>query len=407
MNEKVNRKRLKASGIIALVMVGALLLIGLLELVVLGMKGKLDYLDAGKRWASRDERFAVVSLFSEADAEVSGDEAEGWVQSMDSALIAASVTPNEGARSWAWSYAADDLLEVVGTKGKVNAKTLAVAGDFFVFHQLNFKYGGGFLNDPSNPMGVVLDRDLAWRVYGAENIVGMPVTIGGVEFVIVGVTDRESTSAVYEHAYGTTPRLYMSYAGYRKVASNPVTVFEAALPNPVKGFAKNLFDTAVRVNNDTSFVIEATNRFSVKNRFENMKQLRYAWVSVNKIEYPYWENEARVYDYRAAILMIFEVALAVIAVSSLLLSFIMLRISGYTLTASVKNTWHKFADKREEKKRNQPPKAKVPKEKKVKEPKKEKKEKKSGKTEKEDNPVQPETEETTENPKKEVTNDET
>ena len=44
MNEKVNRKVLKASGIVAIVMVGALLVVGALELVVLGMKSRLDYL---------------------------------------------------------------------------------------------------------------------------------------------------------------------------------------------------------------------------------------------------------------------------------------------------------------------------------------------------------------------------
>ena len=49
---------------------------------------------------------------------------------------------------------------MTGTKGTVNAKTLAVEGDFFTFHQLAFRFGGHFLYDNSNPMGVVLDRDL-------------------------------------------------------------------------------------------------------------------------------------------------------------------------------------------------------------------------------------------------------
>jgi len=358
MSDKVNKKVLKASGIVALVMIGALLLTGLLELAVLGMKGRLDFLGAGKRWSASGDRFAVVSLYAEQGAGLTGDDAVGWARSIDAGLLEASVTPKEGARSWAYCYAADDTLSVRGTKGSVSAKTLAVGGDFFVFHQLSFKYGSGFLNDESNPMGVVLDRDLAWRVYGAENIIGMTVEIGGEEFVIVGIAERESNSGPYKKAYGDTPRLYMSYAGYRKVGSAGVTAFEAALPNPVTGFAMNIFKGAVHANESQSVMREVTDRFSLKNRFNNMKELSYAWVSVNKIEYPYWENEARVYDYRAAVLMIFEVFTAAVAVSSLLLSFILLRVSGYSVIQSGKNLWKRASEAHAKKKRERPAKPK-------------------------------------------------
>ena len=121
-------------------------------------------------------------------------------------------------------------------------------------------------------------------------------------------------------------------------------------------------------------MIEATDRFSLKNRFENMKQLSYAWVSVNKIEYPYWENEARVMDYRAAVMMLFEVGLAAVAGPALLASFILLRVSGWTLTAEVKRLWQKAGEKRKQRLRDKPAKPPKPKkEKKLKEPKKSKK----------------------------------
>ncbi|MBR5365056.1 MAG: ABC transporter permease [Clostridia bacterium] len=354
MSDKVNRKILKASGIVALVMLGALLVVGLLELVVLSMRGRLGFLDAGKRWSANGDRFAVVSLYAEQSAGLTGDDAVGWARSIDAGLLEASITPKEGASSWAYCYAADDTLSVKGPKGTVSAKTLAVGGEFFVFHPLAFKYGGGFLSDESIPRGVVLDRDLAWRVYGAENIIGMTVEIGGEEFVIVGIAERESKSGPYKRAYGDTPRLYMSYAGYRKVGEANVTSFEAALPNPVTGFAANIFTDKVRTDESRSVIREVTDRFSLKNRFANMKELSYAWVSVNKIEYPYWENEARVYDYRAAVLMIFEVTAAAVAVFSLLLSFTLLRVSGYSVIQSAKNGWKKLSEARAKKKRERP-----------------------------------------------------
>ncbi|MBR4204233.1 MAG: ABC transporter permease [Clostridia bacterium] len=366
MNEKVNRKVLKASGIVAIVMVGALLVVGALELVVLGMKSRLDYLGAGERWSSDGQRYAVISLYAEDEAGLTADDVAGWTRRMDSELLEAAVTPKEGARSWAFCFAADDMVTVTGPKASCTAKTLAVGGDFFLFHQLSFTYGSGFLNDDSNPMGVVLDRDTAWRTFGAENVVGMTVDIGGEEFVVVGIAQKESDAGPYEYAYGDTPRMYMSYAGYSKIASKSVTLFEAALPNAVKGFALNIFGKAVSTDPSRTVVLEATDRFSLNKRLENMKQLSYAWVSVNRIEFPYWENEARVYDYRAAVIMIFEIAFAAVAVISLLLSFILLRASGYTLTQSVKNAVKKLSEKREARKKEQPPKPEKTKKKKTK-----------------------------------------
>jgi hypothetical protein len=67
-----------------------------------------------------------------------------------------------------------------------------------------------------------------------------------------------------------------------------------------------------------------------------MKTLKYSWIRGDKIEYPYWENEARVYDYYCAVFMIFEVAMAALFVVSLLLSIITLRFSGYSIIYDIK-----------------------------------------------------------------------
>ena len=98
MNDKVNHKLLKASGIAALILAAAALICGILELCVLGMRNSLDYLDAGKRWSRGQERYAVVGMYTEAAAGISPDQAMGWVRSVDAGLLEASVTPKEGGR---------------------------------------------------------------------------------------------------------------------------------------------------------------------------------------------------------------------------------------------------------------------------------------------------------------------
>ncbi len=350
--QKVNHSLLKASGIAALVLAGALLLCGILELCVLGLKNRLDYLDAGKRWSADGSRYAVIGLYAEESAGISPDSAEGWTHSVDAKLSEASVTPSEGGRVWTYCYGTDAVVSVTGPKGNANAETIAANGDFFVFHRMKFRYGSGFLNDPGIPMGVVLDRDLAWRVFGAENVVGMTVTVSGEEYTVVGIAEKESSAGAYERAYGSAPRMYMSYAGFSKIGAGNVTFFEAALPNPVKGFAYNIFTDSVPRNEDSAALVEATDRFSLKNRYDNMKELAYAWVSANKIEFPYWENEARVYDYRAAVMMLFEVAAAAVAGAALVLSFVFLRISGWSLIDQLKKLFSKLAEAWKRKKKD-------------------------------------------------------
>ena len=357
MNDKVNRKQLAASGIAAIVFAVSVVLLGIFEGIVAGMSGSLDFLDAGKRWSADGERFAVLTLYTEESAALSADQVETWLRAIDTKLLESSVTPKENARSWAYTYAAEETMTVTGTRDKASAEVIAAGGDFFVFHPQELVCGSFFLNDASNPDGVVIDEDLAWKIFGAVNIVGMELTIDGIPFTVTGVSRRASDSGIYDYTYGERPRMYMSYAGYVKVRGDKahITMLETALPNAVKGFAQNIFRGSVTVNEETMAVQEATERFSLANRYSNMKILKYSWIRENKIEYPYWENEAKVADYRCAVLMIFETALAALAVCSMLVSFVLLRISGYTVTDSVKNLYHKSKKKRK-KKRPAPPK---------------------------------------------------
>lgn len=183
----------------------------------------------------------------------------------------------------------------------------------------------------------------------------MEMTVDGVPFTVTGVSRRASDSGIYDYTYGERPRMYMSYAGYVKLRGDGehITMFETALPNAVRGFAQNIFRGAVTANEETMSVMEASDRFSIMNRYANMKILKYSWIRENKIEYPYWENEARTADFRCAILMIFEVVLAAAAVCAMLVSFVLLRSSGYTVTDSVKNLYRK-SEKKKRKKRRMP-----------------------------------------------------
>ncbi|MBQ7930505.1 MAG: ABC transporter permease [Clostridia bacterium] len=361
MNNKVNRKLLRLSGIFAIIFIVSMLIVGILEWIVLGISGTIDFIDAGDRWSASGERFAVITLYTEENSALSKDQVESWVHKTDTALLESSISPKENARSWAYTYAVEKTLTVSGPKAQATAEAIAAGGDFFVFHPQEFVYGSAFLNDPSNPNGVVIDEDLAWKIFGATDIVGMELTVNGTPFTVSGVSRPTSDTGIYAYTYGERPRMYMSYAGFIKLFGDDthITMYEAALPNSVKGFARNIFNGAVSYNEETMSVMEASDRFSLLNRYNNMKILKYSWIRENKIEYPYWENEAKVSDYRCAILMIFEAAFAAAAVISMLLAFILLRISGYTVTDSMKNSYHMIQESRAGSHKKPPEKKKI------------------------------------------------
>lgn len=345
MNSKVNRKILLFSGWAALVFAGCALLIGALELIALGVSSPVNFIKAGERWSASGEPYATIALYAEDDSALSKDQIERYAESMDSALLAASIDSSENGRAWTYAYSAETALSVTGPRSSARAAVTACGGDFFVFHPLNFLYGAPFLNDASIPNGVVLDENLAWKIFGALNVVGMEMSIGETTFTVTGVVAAERTSSAYSYTYGETPRMYMSYPAYDKINGEDadITVYEVTLPNPVKSFAMNIFETAVTVNEDTSRLAEVSARYGIVNRFENMKRLKYSWAEGERIFYPYWENEARMIDYTCAVIMIFEIIFLSVGVFALFLSFILFKVSGFSLLDAAKTGCRRIA----------------------------------------------------------------
>ncbi|MBQ7600504.1 MAG: ABC transporter permease [Clostridia bacterium] len=329
MFKDLDKKKLKVCGIIFLLCLALVASAGVIELVISGFSGRLEFIHAGDRWSSDSERYATIALYSEEGA-ISTQDVENWVHSMDEKLIEASITPHENASSWAWTASGHSELSLMGPKSSENAVVTVTMGDFFVFHPMKYTYGTAYLNDDSNPMGIVLDRNLAWRLFGAENIIGMTLSVGDYDYVVTGIASPESDSGPYGSTYGTGLRAYMSYAGFSKVSSVSLTCFEAALPDAVKGFAKNIFDSAVTFDQQTASACEVSDRFSIKNRWDRAGELQYSLTRQNKVEYPYWENEARIYDYHASVLTIVQFVLLIAAAICLLLSLIFLGKSGFS-----------------------------------------------------------------------------
>jgi len=353
---KLKKKPLFASGLSALLCLFFAALFAIGEAVAMGLTEDLDSLNAGKRWSAAGEPYATIALHTDAASALTRNEVEHYAMSIDTGLLNASIASPENGSAWTYGYFAETTLAVTGPKATAQISTIAAGGSFFTFHPLEFVYGAPFTYDRTLPDGVVLDEDAAWRIFGAVDVVGMTLETGGRDLTVTGIVRKERNTEGYEKAYGDLPRMYMSYYGYEAITGemSNITTYEVTLPNPVKSFAMNIFETAVRINEDSMTVRENSARYTFSSRFQRMKEMPYLGMRTDRIIYPYFENELQVTDYRTALWMQYQVAAAVLSLLCLLTAVICLFAGGFSVTGLLKSAFGNLQRKWEEHKRNSP-----------------------------------------------------
>ena len=335
---KYSKKGLRLSAIFAGITAVFLLLFGIAEWICSGITADFDALNAGERWSSSGEEYATIVLHTDSSTALSDYEVEQYAAAMKTALEEASIASSEKGSVWACSYYGESTVSLQGPKSTVTAAAMYVGGNFFTFHPLEFLYGSPFAHDPTLPDGVVLDEDLAWRLFGTLNVVGMEISWNDRILTVTGITARERDTAAYEKSYGDIPRIYMSSYGYQAGSYSEVgyTTFEATLPNPVDGFADTIFRTAVKRNEDTTMIRENSARYTFPNRCRILPKLPYMGMRTERIVYPYFENELQAVDFQTALWTLGGLICAGIGGLSLIISLISLFVSGFSVMGIVK-----------------------------------------------------------------------
>jgi len=122
---------------------------------------------------------------------------------------------------------------------EVNA--IGAGGDFFLFHPLKLVNGSFFSGSDLMQDKIIVDEDVAWQLFGSNDIVGQQVTIEGVPYLISGVIERES-GRLNDFAGNGSSIVYVSYETLHKnlMAKGQIANinhYEVVMPNPVKDFA--------------------------------------------------------------------------------------------------------------------------------------------------------------------------
>lgn len=263
---------------------------------------------AAARWEGKNMKYAQVSAFFSPVKDMQP------VNIMDIQTGILSKLSEDGYMGE--GRGADMLLQAYSGEGSVSIRkdtstlqvtAVGVGGDFFMIHPTELLAGSYFAEDDLNRDRIVMDENVAWNLFGSNDIAGMSIWINNNVYDIAGVVAAPEDEAE-SNAYGNYGRIYLPYESL-KVHQEKLFVhcYEAVIPNPISNYGYNTLMSACgmsqekpaegKKDNPLSFgdceVIENTGRFSAWNLFSLLKNRKYRTMQTTSIVYPYWENLAR------------------------------------------------------------------------------------------------------------------
>ncbi|MDR2590865.1 MAG: ABC transporter permease [Oscillospiraceae bacterium] len=267
---------------------------------------------AARSWAGQSgERFAQLSVFF-SDSVTFNEEMRFEIhKALNAALLVVSMENTEERTMYTDAWSGDGVVQILGERGNsVSAPVIAVGGDYFLFHPLNLR-SGSYLN-PNDIMKdkILIDEDLAWRLFGSVHLAGLEVMINNKPFIISGVISREVDFAS-TRAHDGTAGMYMPIETLEALTETTIRVnsYEIVMPDPITGFAFNTLSAAV--NNPGVSIVENSNRFTLGNYINIIRDFGDRSMRELAVEYPYWENAARFAEDWATLLFVISILLLV------------------------------------------------------------------------------------------------
>lgn len=285
---------------------------------------------AAQRWDAEGGS-AQLSCFFTENAEFSTYSVPYITQTLTDKLKNAGVIVEEGQKliPEAYSVTTGQMSVRCDRTARSEAMITAVGGDFFLFRDFKLLDGSYFSESDLMQDGAVIDRVLAWELYGSEDIAGMNIYLNGVKFYISGVIDTPSTEQEKKTA-GDISRAYISYEGLKLINGgiteegsdylNKISCYECIVPNPVENFAYNALDEYFGGSHNTTVsIVNNTERFNPSKLAKKYKNLSDYAIADKPIVYPYWENASRITEFRLSGIYHFRRLTYIIPILTLLL----------------------------------------------------------------------------------------
>ncbi|MBQ8514351.1 MAG: ABC transporter permease [Ruminococcus sp.] len=258
---------------------------------------------AAERW---DKDAVQVSCFLSEEAGLTPDKIRSVRETFEVQL--SQDTENAG---WYDAYSCEmGHIQAFGSKRTFRLVELILISDcYFRIHNDTLLTGSYLTEARVSSMGVVLEKQAAWDLFGSVDIIGMQVVFENRICEVTGVIESRTPS----------PRIYMLYGDYmcNETDSVPITSYEAILPEPVKEYGLNLFQEtmesvlqppALETENSTIeeqyHIVQNTGRLSVSGAWAYLKVLPEYITHTKPIVYPDYENEALRQLHRIAVVVL-------------------------------------------------------------------------------------------------------
>lgn len=272
--------------------------------------GTLSTLTAAGRFEGDGEtRFAQMACYLPVDDGKTEEDIFSFRQSLEAKMVEQSLEAPEGGSLYLDAYCGFASLSVSSdNSGSATVKAVGVGGDFFYFHPLFLRSGAYIKSDDLMDDLVVLDEEMAWRLFGGTDLTGMTVYINNQPFIVAGVIARDQDFAT-RRAYTGDGGVFMSFSAMKRLEEGAsITGYEIVMPDPISGYAKTMLTETFPVGEGD--VVENSSRYSLGHLWEVIRSFGERSMRNNGVIYPYWENAARLTEDYAALLLVLSVLLA-------------------------------------------------------------------------------------------------
>ena len=319
----------------------------------------LPTMNAANSWAGESEMaFAQLACYLPADHTVEENDVYSFRQTLKTKLTEASMEAPEKGSLFTDAYSGSSTLTVSTERGNAQVKVTGVGGDYFRFHPLKLRSGSYLMETDLMKDRVLLDEELAWKLFGGMDLTGLSVTINGADYYVAGVVAREK-DPYSSIAYADGAAMFMSYEALKSLdESVGIACYEIVMPNPITAFAKNMVSENFPLNNGV--VVENSSRYSLGNLLKVIGDFGKRSMGQNGIIYPYWENAVRLTEDYAALYLVLTVVFLLLPVISAAVLVYRLCKTGITKSTHLvksgieagierrrEEKWQKAAEKRE------------------------------------------------------------
>ena len=288
--------------------------------------------------------YAQVSAFFPVGGYITEEQIYSFRSAMESRFVDVSLEAPKKGSLYKDAYCAAGTVTVSSEKASATVSAIGIGGDFFLFHPLYLRSGSYISGSDLVHDAIVVDEELAWRLFGGVDLAGMKVQIGGEPYIIAGVVSREDDFAS-KSAYTLGAGLYMAYDKLNAISETGISVYEIVSADPVDSFVKSQAEESF----PGAVVVENSSRFSVPGIWRVIKDFGKRSMNTSGVIFPYWENAARYVEDILAVVLIIAVLTAVFPFVTIIVAAVKLIKSGVRkLKETVPELAERYSERRYE-----------------------------------------------------------